>query len=316
MKRETSIDAVAGLMILTMMMGHVMQESFLFSTWMYLPLHIVFFRMPWFFHKAGMFAREQNVKDCLMGGKKLLIPFLKYSVIGYLCYQAVQVLLFGKPLFDDFGADMLELVTESSTKGNKPMWFLATFFVVKMLDSLLGRKHAVLWAALAAASAFVMYRLNWTNFLLVPSALMGYFYFTCGHIFGRGEQSKQLLLFCAVVFVAIEVTSYPFIDMRTNTVGRGEYLVCIPTAIAGILLINALFKRVDGRLTKPLAWIGQNAMPFYVWHFIVLTVSTPIIRDVLGISYPNWQVVCNVAVLCMVMPGIAYAQKHLKWKTI
>lgn len=70
MKRETSIDAVAGLMILTMMMGHVMQESFLFSTWMYLPLHIVFFRMPWFFHKAGMFAREQNVKDCLMGGVK------------------------------------------------------------------------------------------------------------------------------------------------------------------------------------------------------------------------------------------------------
>lgn len=237
-------------------------------------------------------------------------------MIGYLCYQAVQTLIYGKPLFEHFGADMMELVTESSTKGNKPLWFLASFFVVKMLDSILDRKHALLWAGLAIASAFVMYRLEWTNFLLVPSALMGYFYFTCGHVFGKEEQSKHLLLFCVLGFVAVEVTSFPFIDMRTNTVGRGEYLICIPTAIAGILLINALFKRFDRKLTEPLAWVGQNAMPIYAWHFIVLTVFTPIIRDVLGVSYPNWQVVCNVVVLCVALPGIACAQKYFKWKII
>lgn len=70
MKRETSIDAVAGLMILTMIMGHVMQFSYLFSTWMYQPLHLLFFFMPWFFFKSGMFTKKQSVKDCLRGGVK------------------------------------------------------------------------------------------------------------------------------------------------------------------------------------------------------------------------------------------------------
>ena len=125
----------------------------------------------------------------------------------------------------------------------------------------------------------------------------------------RKEYNKSLLIFCAFVYLAVEITCFPVIDLRTNTILRGDYLICMAASVAGILLINAIFKRF-GKIVSPLAIIGRNAMSLYVWHFILLTVSTPVFRDVMGISYPNYTVICNVAFLSLVMPFIVYLSKR------
>lgn len=67
-QRNTAIDMAAGLLIIVMMMGHVMQGAGVYGTQYYEPLNWFFFFMPWFFFKAGMFHKPQSVNKCITGG--------------------------------------------------------------------------------------------------------------------------------------------------------------------------------------------------------------------------------------------------------
>lgn len=67
-KRDASLDSVAGLLIIYMILYHIflgcgMAEA-LSSYWM---LSLSFF-MFWFFYKSGMFYKDKTCKEVLLGG--------------------------------------------------------------------------------------------------------------------------------------------------------------------------------------------------------------------------------------------------------
>ena len=94
-KRDASLDSVAGLLIIYMILIHIFQWSDLrdviHSYWL-LPLS---FFMSWFFYKSGMFYKDKTCKELLVGGgKKLLIPYVVFSLVGHIL-QCVKMFMEG-----------------------------------------------------------------------------------------------------------------------------------------------------------------------------------------------------------------------------
>ena len=63
MERDKSIDAVAGMMIIVMVVGHCVAEGYLKTF-----INVLNFFMPWFYYKSGMFYRVQSNLECIIGG--------------------------------------------------------------------------------------------------------------------------------------------------------------------------------------------------------------------------------------------------------
>lgn len=65
MKRNESIDSAAGIMIFYMVFTHVCQHYHLDNSHFYMIMeHLLYFFMPWFFLKAGMFFKIGDNKEC------------------------------------------------------------------------------------------------------------------------------------------------------------------------------------------------------------------------------------------------------------
>lgn len=54
-QRQNEIDAVAGLMIIVMVVGHCVAEGYLKTF-----INALNFFMPWFYYKSGMLYRAQS----------------------------------------------------------------------------------------------------------------------------------------------------------------------------------------------------------------------------------------------------------------
>lgn len=63
-ERKEYIDAVAGIMILWMMFGHLQQVTGLHLEY---P-NILFFFMPWFYYKAGALSKEKTLYEVANAG--------------------------------------------------------------------------------------------------------------------------------------------------------------------------------------------------------------------------------------------------------
>lgn len=74
-QRNSDIDAVAGLMICVMVLGHIDSSVPYLSPF----LHFFNFFMPWFYFKSGMYFREQSVKDVMSGGGKTYLSL--YNIL-------------------------------------------------------------------------------------------------------------------------------------------------------------------------------------------------------------------------------------------
>lgn len=300
----------AGLLIIVMMMGHVMQGAGVYGTQYYEPLNWFFFFMPWFFFKAGMFHKLQSVNKCITGGgKKLLRPFVIFTVLGYLGYQLIQIRIHGHAPFEGFQQDITELLKETSMPGNKPLWFLVPLFVVKIVATVFNdSQKKCLLLMVAIGIAYAMQKFDFTECLLIPTSLTGWFFYEMGRVYKAGTNNKSLVGLCAMVYLAALLTCLPIVDMRTNTAGRGEYLLWFPASLSGIILFNYVTSRLH-RDVKILTYVGRHAMDFYVWHGLILTVATPVLYYIFGIDGLT-QVAINVLLIATCIPAVIQSKVH------
>jgi fucose 4-O-acetylase-like acetyltransferase len=76
--RDNSIDVIAGILLIHMVLGHVFQFAKLTDCRFYHWMDVLFFFMPWFFFKSGMFFNKNKkvVDVMILGGKKLMSNYL------------------------------------------------------------------------------------------------------------------------------------------------------------------------------------------------------------------------------------------------
>lgn len=135
-KRLSYIDAVAGLMIGWMILGHCSYFShYSLSFFKYLG-----FYMPWFFYKSGMFFSPKKQGELL---RKDVFKFIRYYAVycflGW-CIWAICSIINGSSILTCIVSPVNSFIRYGSITGNGALWFLLSLFFVRQASNVALRK--------------------------------------------------------------------------------------------------------------------------------------------------------------------------------
>lgn len=130
-KRDSSLDTIAGIMTIYMIYIHI-------CPWVGIsPLpHVgkfLFFFMAWFFYKSGMFFHNISFSECYKKGiQRLMIPYIIFSIIGWFMFFIRDVIK--QEITEQYFINSLrQILHEGAVAGNAPLWFLFTLFCVRII---------------------------------------------------------------------------------------------------------------------------------------------------------------------------------------
>ena len=301
-----------------MIIYHLFQHAALTThriNWVTYPLY---FFMPWFFYKAGFYYKPMAVKESIKSGwKKLLCPFVVFSLMGQFVYS-IYVYLNGNNEFVHFVDYVIipvrEILLEGSCFGNSALWFLVSLFVVKVVYNKLSRmriKDAYI-IVFFAGMAFLMNMYSISKPLYMANICSGMAFYSIGHFIKDYQYNNRLVWMSLFGYILAILYGWNYIDMRTNIAQRGNYLLWIPTALAGIILVNTIVKRIGENAF--LSYIGKNAISFYVMHWIIL-ITAKIFSDLLMISDKYYVLLLMVLFEILILPisVVVLSSTKLKW---
>ena len=279
-ERLRYFDLVSGLFMIQIIVMHILQISgnFTSSSVFSFVMHISFFFMPWFYFKSGYFylTPKNGVKPYFMGkAKTLLLPFVYFTIIGFILYLPFELIEAKRSIWRIFLSPGFAILSGGSGGlGNQPIWFLLSLFFTLMgffvLDKLRLKWLIIAFPMLGAAIYYFGYNMKLP--LGLQSLPLGIFFFYIGYIFkSEIEKSKYttlVLWISIVIYGIVQFFWFSGFDFRVNTLSSGNYFVYVLSALCGLVLIYFLGKKID--YIKPINYIGENSMVYFVAHWLIL----------------------------------------------
>lgn len=277
-KRDTSLDAICGLFIVYMIIGHAFQWAHIEDDDFQVNLSYVFYMfMAWFFYKSGMYHKKEEPKIAIRKyANKLLLPWIIYGAIGEFlywitCYQ--NGILSWKPLI---AYPIKDIIFQGTMGGNLPLWFLLSLFLVKILMSYCDKykiSHIyvlILGMVISGGGTVAM-----TNNIPLPFTLfnvpLGISYYVIGFKLKDVQYKRYIFGISLIVFILLSLLIPSFVDFRSDRTIRGYWIFFIISSVAGIIAINNIFKYKIFQLPE-LCSIGMNSLSYYCLHWIVFYV--------------------------------------------
>lgn len=155
-QRLEFLDACSGLMLVHMIIGHVLQHGGLYRQGIPYDyvLTALFFFMPWFYFKAGLFIGKKGdlkswlIKDC----RRLIVPFVVFTILGALIaipFEMVEDA--GRPWWKIMLGPVTSTLRLGSYGGNFALWFLLSLFFTRLTYRLVPERSCPLALAVAVA---------------------------------------------------------------------------------------------------------------------------------------------------------------------
>lgn len=290
-KRMRHLDIVAGILITYMVYVHVSQffdfENVAFSK---ILQHLFGFFMPWFFFKGGMFFRDSPLRKIIYGGfKRLMIPYIIWTIIGVLVLSIIRyehgiAFNFLTCIKGTLGC----LALTGSVSGNLPLWFLLTLYLVRLIY-----KCSKLCNISAIAFVFVCffgglacnyYDISCPKYF--ANTLTASMFFGGGDLMKSIQYNYKIKWLSIILFVLINCFAYTYVGIRNNVVIEGYYLLWPIFSFSGIIFINNIFFNLEKLknhkiyqfVSKLLAFIGSHSMAIYVVHWPILLILRDIIE--------------------------------------
>lgn len=263
--RLAGIDAVAGIMILNMIVGHC--HGFPFQ------IYLSFF-MPWFFFKSGMFYRHQSTKECIKkSAKKLLYPFVTFTIVGCIVHFCITLLQGDYNWIHYTLTPIKELILAGTTCGNQPLWFLVSLFIVKVIYSVADNhiRYPILVVIPSIIVACLLYYLGnpLPDYFCNGSA--GLAFYAIGYALSKKQYFIPIAVLSIIVYLSFAIWGITVVDMRGNSLRQGTYVLWFVISTAGCVTFNSIFSYIPYRF-KILTWVGKNAMILYVTHWMIIDV--------------------------------------------
>lgn len=275
------INVVSGIMISWMILVHCV-----FFSHQSVPfLHFFGFFMPWFFYKSGMFffpieSKAQLKKDA----NKLLRFFLVYSFIGWIIWSVLGLIDGSLGWRGCLYKPVSDFIHHGSISANGALWFLLSLFFVRQLCNVLIKKiPSPILAVICFVIAVTLNAIGWQNHSWwFGNVFSGMCFFLWGYWLNDKESNRVIFFLSALfyTFVIIAcfmewISDFPYLYMHANKMHKGNYLLFFPTALAGIIIINNLFRILCKYIKfRVLEYIGKNSMTFYTTHWILLVIIT------------------------------------------
>ena len=231
----------------------------------------LFFFMPWFFFKAGMFFKKDNKLSAYIqsSAKRLIIPFFIYTILAMPIY-AISLILINNFNFIVFVKDQLVcLLYCGSSPANLPLWFLPTLFVVRIIARVTDNINI----KLCLLGGGVSMLLNFINFrypFWIPNICSGLIFFSLGYLLNNMQYRKEVFIISTCIYIA--AFAYPsIVDLRCNSLHSGNYTSWLIFSACGCIVFNNIFLHISTSLPifKPFQIAGENSMFIYASHWIV-----------------------------------------------
>ena len=281
-KRLFHLDVVCGLLIIYMIAYHCSQWAHVTDCSIaHVGSRLFFFFMPWFFFKSGMFLNpnKETLAVIKTSCRRLVVPFLQYTLIGYFFYCVLQYVDDKVNLHTLFVEPIKNMAYMGACGCNLPLWFLLTLFVVRVATHF-GAKDKVYLAILFITTGIGCFLLQYVGFerpYYLANFCSGTFFFILGFALKDVQYKKNFFYFSALLYFAMLIF-HSAVDMFPNVLLAGEYFAWMVASIAGCVFFNNLFARVGGSCFNILAYIGKKSMFYYCVHWIILTIACIVIK--------------------------------------
>lgn len=271
--RETYLDTICGILIVYMIFYHCIQHAGLTTNKGFLYIENIFsFFMPWFFFKSGMFIKGNLYSVFKKGLKRLIKPFIVFTLIGHLVH-CIFYFFNGDYNWIHYTLSPLKSILLNEADGwSSPLWFLLTLYFAQLVVVGLQRTHipklVIPVVALILSVAFHYFAPIYP--IIINNIFSAIFFLSIGHILKDLQFNKWIEITCILVYIAVIFLNPSFVDMKTNTVIYGNYLIWILCAIAGIICWNTIVKRIIPDNVVILSAIGRNSLYYYCLHWIII----------------------------------------------
>lgn len=292
-------------MVLYMIYGHIC----LWASVEQLPIitNVLFFFMPWFFFKSGMFYKSTDMKSCITKGiQRLMIPYVSFTIIGTITFWIMWWMQGNDDYISYILHPLRTLLHNGAVLGNSPLWFLLTLFVVRIIFNITDRygKAALIPISLVCITgAYLLNKYEVNSYLYVANICSGTFFFTCGYLFKDWQHRKWMIATSIIAYILIIVFIPSYFDFRSNSGDNTLYFSWVISSLCGIIVFNGIFRLIPIKYYC-LSYIGRNSMVYFVAHWVVLGWANIIFRFGLCID-DNWTmftiyVVMNVICLPLI----------------
>lgn len=271
-KRNQSLDAMKGFIILLVMIGHIINLNNFKDPYIYPIIEAV--QMPAFFMISGYIS---GIKSPITGINEWREVITRRAITYLFPFFTWLFLKQWDDLFRGFTNTMIQL--------DRGLWFLMTLFIINVLlytTQLLNKKNYLKSKSIALlgfctifillTSVFVLQYIRGNPFLspvltikYIPPFLFGYFlsvYKEEIHFLIKKEIQAVVFLICVILFFVLCLQKIDF----TNPLYI--LLMSIIKGLTGSYVIFYVFTKSKENLIKSkLEWIGRYTLEIYTVHF-------------------------------------------------
>lgn len=235
--RMAYLDLIAGVMIINMILVHL--DCLTEIGFGIITKYFSFF-MPWFFFKAGMFAKNEPMTLCAIKSfKRLIIPFLIYGIIGEIIYRLPLLSSLNDNYLSTtwriaFNAFKSVLLTGTFV-GNLSLWYLTSLFIIKVLFAASINRNSYYFIGIICLIAPLLHFMPFDAPIYIANIGSGMFFYAIGY-FCRNIRINNLylsILLLATWFFIVCVCPNG-VDMKNNTLITGNYLMWYISSLIGI----------------------------------------------------------------------------------
>lgn len=306
-QRDNSIDIIAGILILYMILGHCMQSAGMGEYTFNRPMIFLGFFMPWFFFKSGMyFTADTHSGKIMQLSKSLLVPFCKWTAIGFLAFLPRYLYNHDSDtLLVYLRNSIVNLIQIGSLPGNLPLWFLLTLFIVRVIANYICIKKTVVFiimlvGLIIAYCCFVL-KIEYPYYLANSS--LGLFFYLLGYILKEYQYKKFVYILSSLLYAAGVFYIASFVDMRSNTLISGYYLFWVIWSVGGIIFIDNSIKylsRYSCVWISLLKQIGLCSMNLYVKHWVLIILLYFVFKQLLQFTSTTYLSVLLIGQLILI----------------
>ena len=280
-ERNHVFDFLCGLCIIRMICLHIMDFCGLGEVdWWTHVMEWSFYFMSFFFFKAGYFNKGitgKGTKDYLVDRtRRILIPYISSGLIGLAIYFA-----FLPFLLDRYHKPIEPLAWEhiwqtSSFYGNRPTWFLFSFFVTYLVVHFIEKVKGLHWLViLFPLIGYVLFLHGNPLWMSANNVFMGVFFFYLGMLWRQAMKrfSRRAILWASVcmilMFVLLNIFVHGEYTMSTNTF-HGNFAATMVIMVLAICGLAGLLSCISLPRVPGICYIGEHSMVYFISHYPML----------------------------------------------
>lgn len=240
------VNSAKGIGVILVVLGHLLYESNI----PYVNQVIYSFHMPLFFILSGYIQKKEIKNDFLKKkAKRLLIPFLAFTIIGFPIWGFIII---------RHGGNIIQVLLDSFyIKGeisNNPLWYLVAFFEVSTVIFLIkiperSIKSQIVILIITTLAGLTTYnlrnQLKVFNVLGFNRAIVCLSFYILGIVIKKLDEHTNTSILILCICIVINFISGGLINSKVSVYGYilGSYYWFYISAISGSLAVMIICKR-------------------------------------------------------------------------